>query len=47
MKRYAITCALILLTVVSLGTYYAFGAELRLPEYQLQTIEGDPSWQIS
>ncbi|WP_342478090.1 hypothetical protein NYE24_03880 [Paenibacillus sp. FSL H7-0350] len=43
MKRYAITCALILLIVVSLGTYYAFGAELRLPEYRLQTIEGDPS----
>jgi hypothetical protein len=41
MKRYAITIALVLLIAASLGTYYAFGADLRLPEYRLQTIEGD------
>lgn len=41
MKRYKITGALILLIMASLGTFYAYGAELRLPEYQLQTIEGD------
>ncbi|MFD2414015.1 hypothetical protein [Paenibacillus rhizoplanae] len=41
MKRYTITGALVLLIVASLGTYYAYGAELRLPEYQLQTLEGD------
>ncbi|AIQ58781.1 hypothetical protein [Paenibacillus borealis] len=41
MKRYTITSTLILLIMASLGTYYAYGAELRLPEYQLQTIEGD------
>ncbi|NQX47850.1 hypothetical protein HQN87_21225 [Paenibacillus tritici] len=41
MKRYMITSALILLILASLGTFYAYGAELRLPEYKLQTLEGD------
>lgn len=43
MRRYAVTCALIVLIAASLGTYYAYGAELRLPEYRLQTLEGDPA----
>jgi len=43
MKSYAITIALVLLIAASLGTYYAFGADLHIPEYRLQTIEGDPA----
>ncbi|CAM3640024.1 hypothetical protein COLU111180_00700 [Cohnella lubricantis] len=43
MKRYAVTLALVLLMAASLTTYYAYGAKLRLPEYRLQTLEGDPA----
>lgn len=43
MKRYAITLALVLLIAASLGVYYAYGAGRLLPEYRLQTLEGDPA----
>lgn len=43
MKHYGITIALVLLIGASLGSYYAFGSNLHLPEYRLQTIEGDPA----
>lgn len=43
MKRYVITIVLVLLIGTSFGTYYALGADLHLPEYRLQTIEGDPT----
>lgn len=42
-KRYAVTLALVLLVAASLGTYYAYGANRHLPEYRLQTLEGDPA----
>ncbi|THF76417.1 hypothetical protein [Cohnella fermenti] len=42
MKRYAITLALVVFIAASLTTFYAYGADLHLPEYRLQTIEGDP-----
>lgn len=43
MKRYAVTLALVLLVAASMGTYYAYGANPHLPEYRLQTLEGDPA----
>jgi|GEM_PF-6188877 hypothetical protein len=43
MKRYAITIALVLLIGASFGTYYALGADLHLPKYRLQTVEGNPA----
>ncbi|WP_027093878.1 hypothetical protein [Cohnella thermotolerans] len=42
MKRYSITLVLVLLVVVALGSYYAFGADERLPQYKLTALEGDP-----
>ncbi|WP_201004553.1 hypothetical protein [Paenibacillus glycanilyticus] len=43
MKRYAITIALVLIIGASLGTYYTLGTDLHLPEYRLQTLEGNPA----
>lgn len=41
MKRYITTLALVLLAAAGFSTYYAFGSADHLPEYRLETLEGD------
>ncbi|MGG4142666.1 hypothetical protein ABEW34_06000 [Paenibacillus algorifonticola] len=41
MKRYLTTLALVLLAAAGFSTYYAFGSADHLPEYRLETLEGD------
>ncbi|RED66308.1 hypothetical protein [Cohnella lupini] len=43
MKRYLLSILLGTFILAAVGTYYVHGALVELPQYKLETIEGDPS----
>jgi hypothetical protein len=40
-KKYILTIAVVLIIAATLGTYYGYAADERLPAYRLATLEGD------
>lgn len=42
MRRYWLSIIIAMLVVGGIGTYYSFGRQNHLPEYKLETLQGDP-----
>ncbi|MBD2871358.1 hypothetical protein [Paenibacillus arenilitoris] len=43
MRRYGISILIAVLAISGIGGYYAFGSRNHLPEYRLETVQGDPA----
>ncbi|OBZ13568.1 hypothetical protein [Bacillus sp. FJAT-26390] len=42
MRRYWLSIVIAVIAVSGIGTYYTYGKQNHLPEYKLETIQGDP-----